>query len=170
MTVGRFERMVGIPEDEYLHLKSLQQTNNPLQNKFMSLSSDYNKQGFIGDPYTRVQRQGETLNEMINVKNDLRKRLIDATPKPYQSRAESLFKFISSKLDVNEKGELRNNDGSVIDGSNIGDLVQHAVRDRRRNITPPGWKSFLNILQDNNAPRMISNYATLEELHFTRQI
>ena len=93
MTVSRFERMVAIPEEEYHQLKSLQHTSNPLQNKFQSLSSDYQKQGFINDPYTRVQRQGETLHEMKRVKDELSKRLLSLTPKPYQTRAQSYVSF-----------------------------------------------------------------------------
>ena len=167
MSFGRFDRMVGIPEDEYQHLKSLQQLNNPLQNKFLSLSNDYRKQGYISNPHVRAQRQGETLNQMINIKDELKRLLIEATPKPYQSRAQSLFQFVANKLDMNEKGELLNADGSVISGSNIGDLIQHSVRDRRRNIVPVGWQTFLDVLRDNNVPRMILNYDTLDEMKLT---
>ena len=164
MTIGRFERMVGIPEDEYHHLKSLQQTNNPLQNKFLSLSNEYKKQESIYDAEKRVQRQGETLQAMMRIKDDLKRRLIESTPRPYRSRAQGLFQFISDKIDVNDRGEIQSTDGSLIDGSNVGDLVQHAVRDRRRNIIPKGWDSFMNILKDNNTPRMILNYETLQEM------
>lgn len=162
--MNRFERMVALPEEEYHQLKSLQHTSNPLENKFQSLSSDYQKQGFISDPYARVQRQGETLHEMKRVKDELSKRLLALTPKAYQSRAQSLFNFLESKMSINDKGEVVKSDGTVIDGSNIADLIQHAVRDRRRNIVPVGWAHFLNILSDSNTPRMIMNYDTLEEL------
>lgn len=168
MTLSRFERMVAIPEEEYQHLKTLQQSNDPLQSKFHSLQNEYQKQSFIPDTYARVQRQGETLNEMVKVKDNLRKQLIESTPKPYQSRAQSLFQFIENKMTLNEKGEMTDNDGAIIHGSNITDLVQHAVRDRRRNILPVGWSQFINILRDNNAPRMIMNYETLEELHASK--
>lgn len=164
MNSSRFERMIGIPEDEYMHLKSLQQVYNPLQNKFQSLSNEYNKQQVIADPYVRNQRQGETLNSMIQMKDDIRQQLVQVTPKPYQSRAENLFNFISNKLTTNGRGEIIDSDGKVIEGSNIADLIQHAVRDRRRNIIPPGWETFKNILKDSNAPRMILNYDTLEEM------
>ena len=169
MSIGRFERMVSMPEDEYLHLKSLKQIQNPIENKFMTLSSDYKKQDSIPNADMRIQRQGETLNEMMKLKDDLRNRFIEATPKPYQSRAQSLFKFIGHNMSINNKGELLD-DGKAIEGSNIGDLVQHAVRDRRRNIIPEGWKEFLKILRANNAPRMIMNYETLEELHGSPKI
>ena len=101
---------------------------------------------------------------MKRVKDELSKRLLSLTPKPYQTRAQSLFHFLESKLSLNDKGEIEDSDGSVIDGSNIADLIQHAVRDRRRNIVHVGWSHFLNILRNNNTPRMIMNYETLEEL------
>ena len=164
MTLSRFERMVAIPEEEYQHLKTLQQSRDPLESKFQSLTSDYQKQGTIPNVHTRNQRQGETLNEMVKLKDDLRKRLIQSTPKAYQSRSQSLFHFIENKLALNEKGEVLDKDGTIIHGSNIADLVQHAVRDRRRNIVPAGWEHFLNMLRETNAPRMIMNYDTLEEL------
>ena len=164
MTSSRFERMVAIPEDEYMHLKSLQQVYNPLQNKFQTLSNDYNKQEAISDPYVRNLRQGDILNSMMQIKDNIRQQLVQVTPKPYQSRADNLFNFINKKLTVNEKGEIADNDGKVIEGSNIADLIQHAVRDRRRNITPAGWKAFKDILKSSNAPRMILNYETLEEM------
>ena len=165
MNTGRFERMVGIPEDEYIHLKSLQQVHNPLQNKFQTLSNEYNQQELITNPYTRNQRQAETLSSMINFKDEIRKHLVQVTPRPYQSRAENLFNFLSNKIMINEKGEIIEQNGKVVEGSNISDLIQHAVRDRRRNITPPGWDSFKTLLKDSNAPRMILNYETLEEMH-----
>lgn len=164
MSLNRFERMVALPEEEYLQLKSLLHTKNPLENKFKSLSSDYQNQDHITDPYTRVQRQGETLHEMKRVKDELSKRLLISTPKPYQARAQSLYQYIENKMSVNDRGEMVKTDGTVIHGSNIADLIQHAVRDRRRKIIPVGWSDFLNILRDNNTPRMIMNYETLEEL------
>ena len=164
MSLSRFQRMVGIAEDEYMHLKSLQQITNPLQSRFLSFAKEYDQQGMIHDPYVRVQRQGETLNQMINIKDDLRKRAIQVTPRPYQGRVQNLFDFVADKIGVNAKGEMYDSHGAIIEGSNITDLVQHAVRDRRRNIVPTGWNEFLNVLRNNNAPRMILNYDTLGEM------
>ena len=165
MAFSRFQRMVGIPEDEYTHLKSLQQATDPVQKKFLSLSHEYQREGFIKNPHVRVQKQGETLNEMINMKEELRNRLVQATPKPYRTRAESLFQYVANKISTNERGEMIDVDGDLIDGSNISDLIQHAVRDRRRNIIPSGWNNFLKVLKDTNAPRMILNYDTLNEIN-----
>ena len=76
MNSARFEGMIGIPEDEYMLLKSLQQVYNPLQNKFQCLSKEYKRQEVIADPYVRNQRQGETLNSMIQMKDDIRQQLV----------------------------------------------------------------------------------------------
>lgn len=167
MNSNRFERMVSIPEDEYRQLlanRQLQKVNNPLETHFQTLSNEYNKLNTINDPQIRVLRQGETLDELIKVKEQLRDRLREATPKPYRTRAESLYNFMKDKIQLNPKGEIYTNEGLRIEGSNIADLVQHAVRDRQRNINPIGWKTFLSQLKDNNAPQMILNYNTLDEL------
>ena len=167
MTSNRFERMVSIPEDEYRQLiasRQLQSVKNPLETHFQTLSNEYDKLSTIDDPQVRVLRQGETLDEMIKIKEQLRERLREATPKPYRTRAESLYNFMKDKIQFNPKGEIYTNEGVRIEGSNIADLVQHAVRDRQRNINPTGWKTFLKQLKDSNAPQMILNYNTLEEL------
>ena len=161
---GRFERMFALPEREYIQLKSLYQTNNPTMSHFTTLAQDYHKQDAIRDPYMRIQRQGETLEEIKQLKEDLRKHITNTTPKPYQGRAESLMRFIEDKIDFNEKGELRDSSGTPILGSNATDLIQHAVRDRRRNFTPIGWHKFRERLQDSNAPHMLLNYDTLDEM------
>jgi hypothetical protein len=165
-----FERMVAIPEDEYNQLRSVQQVHNPGQQQFTKLSNQYDRQNFIQDPYTRVHRQGETLDEMKKLKEDLRERVRQATPRPYQSRAESLYDFLKNKLSFSEKGEIHDNDNKAIVDSNITDLIQHAVRDRRRNMTPVGWKSFLTTLQSTNAPKMLLSYDTLEELRAPKSV
>ena len=163
-SLSRFDRMVAIPEDEYNQLRSMQQVNNPETAHFLQLSRDYRKQDAIQDPYTRIHLQGETLDQMKQVKDTMRQRLLQATPKPYQNRADTLFNFIKDKVRISPKGELYRDDGQLIEGSNITDLVQHAVRDRRRAINPDGWKDFVRQLKVNNVPNMILNYDTLDEL------
>ena len=162
--VSRFERLVAIPEQEYKFLKNTRQIQQPSQGLFSSLSNDYSRQSFIQDPYERIQRQGETMNALLKLKDDMRRRIVQSTPKPYQSRAESLLKFIEGQIEVNDKGEILDSERLPLEGSNITDLVQHAVRDRRRNIQPLSWKVFKNRLQDMNVPQSLLNYETLEEM------
>ena len=71
---------------------------------------------------------------------------------------------LSSHLNVNEIGELVKSDGSVIPSSRFEDLIQHAVRDRRRKFIPVGWDYFLELLRTYNVPKSVLNRETLDEL------
>ena len=164
MLASRFKRMVAIPEQDYNYLKGLQQTNNPSYSQLSSLTNDYSRQGHIQDPYVRIHRQGETLDAMKKVKEDMRQRVIQSTPKPYQTRAENLLKYVEGQINFNERGEMLDSNEIPIDGSNVTDLIQHAVRDRRRNIRPKGWQVFKERLQGINVPHSLLSYETLDEI------
>ena len=71
---------------------------------------------------------------------------------------------MKDKITNNEKGEILDENNSV-EGSNNSDLVQHAVRDRRRQIT--GWQTFLTRIKDSNVSKMVMNCDTLEEMRKT---
>ena len=159
-----FDRLVAIPQEEYLALSSLQNAKEPLAQHFYNLESRYQSEANIRDPYRRLVLQSNTLDEMKEVKEQLRNSLIIATPKPYQSRANALFQTIESFLRFNDKGEIYSNDGNLISGSRVEDLIQHAVRDRRRNLIPTGWSDFMTILRDHNVPKSILNRDTLDEM------
>jgi len=159
-----FERMAVIPEQEYNYLRSLQQVNDPAHQQISTLADNYARQSNISDPQIRVQRQNETINEMKMLKDEMRQRIIQTTPKPYQTRAQSIMKFIEGHLQVNDRGELMDSNQQVVSGSNITDLIQHAVRDRRRNMDPMGWREFKDLLQKVNVPKSLLNYDTLEEM------
>ena len=168
MSFGRFDRMVAIPEDEYKQMRNMQQLTSPEAAHFQNLSRKHDQQDAIRDPYDRIHLQGETLNQMIALKDTMRQRLLEATPKPYQNRASTLFSFMKDKLQISPKGEIYGNDGQLIAGSNITDLVQHAVRDRRRAMNPSGWLEFVNYMKQNNVPNMILNYDTLDEMRLPK--
>lgn len=170
MSFGRFDRMVAIPEEEYKQMRNMQQLTSPEATHFQHLSRKHDQQDAIRDPYDRIHLQGETLNQMIELKDTMRQRLMEATPKPYQNRASSLFSFMKDKLQLSPKGEIYKDDGQLIAGSNITDLVQHAVRDRRRALNPSGWAEFVDSMKRNNAPHMILNYDTLDEMRSPKVI
>ena len=67
-------------------------------------------------------------------------------------------------MQVNEKGEILDSNNFPLEGSNITDLIQHAVRDRRRNIQPPAWSYFKDRLKGMNVPQSLLNYETLDEM------
>ena len=169
MSGSRFERMVAISEDEYKALKAMQSSTEPLMNRFSTLNTEYNKQNLEKDSYSRIHRQGEILEALKEVKDNIRDKLIDATPKVYQTRASSLYTFISDKMNINENGGLKTlPEGILLNGSNINDLIQYAVRDRRSNVKPIGWEYFLQELVKNDVAPMLLNYETLEEIKFIK--
>lgn len=163
--MSSFERMIAIPQEEYLALSSLQTVREPLAQRFYDLENRYNSEEKERDPYRRMIMQSNTLDQIKQVKEQMRNSLAVATPKPYQNRAKALFQSVEHYMKFNEKGEIYSpQDGNLIPGSHLEDLIQHAVRDRRRNLTPKGWTDFVTVLRDHNVPKSILNRNTLDEM------
>ena len=57
----------------------------------------------------------------------------------------------NSDVDWNERGELIIK-GHIVDGSNIADLVNDAMR-YRKHFEPRGWEAFAEVLRDSNVPQ-----------------
>ena len=159
-----FQRMMVIPQEEYLQLTAVQQVKQPLMQQFYNLESKYQEQDHIADPYRKLMHQSETLDAMKTLKEKMRNEIVLATPKPYQSRARSLFQHLEPILKFNERGEIFDEQGQMIPQSRIDDLIQYAVRDRRRHFLPVGWSSFLKAMQDHNIPKYMLNRNTLDEM------
>ena len=162
--MSSFQRMIAIPQEEYLALSTMQNVREPLAQHFYSLEKKYNEEEHERDPYRRMILQSSTLDQMKQVKDQMRNALVVATPKPYQSRAKALFQSLETFIKFNDKGEIYSDEGTLIPGSRLEDLIQHAVRDRRRNMTPEGWSEFLKILHDHNVPKSMLNRNTLDEM------
>lgn len=160
----QFQRMIVIPQEEYLTLSNVHNTNHPISHQFHDLSRQYTEEEKIRDPYSRLLQQSSTLDQLKQLKEEMRNNLKISTPKPYQNRAQALFKSIENIIRFNDKGEIIDNQGQIISHSRIEDLIQHAVRDRRRNMMPIGWSYFVNLLHDHNIPKSILNRSTLDEL------
>ena len=159
-----FQRMMVIPQEEYLQLSAVQAARKPMVQQMHQLTSEYEEQGQITDPYRRLIYQSETLDAMKALKEKMRDEIVLATPKAFQSRTRSLFQHLEPVLKLTERGEMYDKANTVIPNSRIEDLIQYAVRDRRRNYEPTGWRSFLELLRDNNIPKYMLNRNTLEEL------
>jgi len=159
-----FQRMIVIPQEEYLQLSTVQSARQPLTQQFYNLESQYNQDAEIKDPYKRLFLQSEKLEDMKRLKDQMRHYLTVDTPKPYLSRAQALFENLSTFLRYNERGEIFDKDNRLLENTRLEDLIQHAVRDRRRNISPTGWSYFLKILREYNIPKSILNRGTLDEM------
>lgn len=159
-----FQRMIAIPQEEYIQLSSVQRMSQPEAQKMVALSNEYQQQASIPDPHKQMILQGSTLEEMKNLKEKIRQDISLGTPKPYRNRALSLFRSLEPTIKFNERGEMYGDDDKPIDYSRAEDLIQHAVRDRRRPFTPTGWGEFLSLLRKHNIPKAMLNRATLDEL------
>ena len=159
-----FQRLIAIPQEEYMTLSSMQNVHQPLNQQFKKLDTEYQAEENIQDPYKRLIHQSETLDQMKKLKEQMRQQLHITTPKPYRNRAQSLYNSIESFLKFNERGELLDDNDRTIPHSRVEDLVQHAVRDRRRILLPRGWPHFLKILRDHNVPKTTLNRDTLNEM------
>ena len=156
--------MIAIPQEEYIHLTSMQRLSQPQAQKMSQLTQQYEQQTHIQDPYKHLVVQASTLEEMKDLKEKIRQDLSLGTPKPYRNRALSLFRSVEPVIKFNERGEMLRADGQAIEASRAEDLIQHAVRDRRRPFTPTGWDEFVKGLKSHNIPRAMLNRATLDEL------
>ncbi|MEL7306373.1 MAG: hypothetical protein AAGK05_00115 [Pseudomonadota bacterium] len=155
---------MAIPQEEYLQLTSVQQARQPLTQQFYNLEKRYQEGEYITEPYKRLINQSETLDEMKNLKEKMRQGIMVSTPKPYQTRAKTLFQNLEPFIKFNERGEIFDDKGDVIADSRLEDLVQYAVRDRRRNIRPVAWDMFKSFLRKYNIPKFVLNHETLKEM------
>ena len=130
----------------------------------MELSRVYDQHAHFKDPYDRLKLQGGVLEEMKDLKERIRQDLSLGTPKPYRNRALSLYRSLEPHMHFSERGELYDEDGRVMEDSRVEDLVQHAVRDRRRDFVPRAWDTFVGLLKKHNVPRGVLNRATLQEM------
>ena len=159
-----FQRLIAIPQEEYMQLKTLQQVRQPLTQQFNDLEKRYQEGEYIAEPYKRLAQQSELLDEMQDLKVKMRQSIAETSPKAYQSRAKTLFQNLEPFLKFNERGEIYNTENQLVSHSRLEDLVQHAVRDRRRSMTPTGWPDFRRLLLEHNVPKFMLNRDTLDEM------
>ena len=157
--------MVVIPQEEYTQLASMRQVQQPMVHQFQQLERQYESDAHVADPYRRLVLQGESLDGLKELKDKMREAIVSSSPKAYQSRARMLYQSTESFIKFNPRGEIYDEHGQLVENSRMEDLIQYAVRDRRRDVTPVGWKAFVNLLRNNNVPRFALNRDTIEELH-----
>lgn len=169
--MSRFQRMVVIPESEYKQLlfnkeiSNEKEIGNPLVSQFHSTSKQYEQEKTIPDDFKRLVNQGRTLERLKDIKNELRENMDLGTPKQYRGRANALYSAIHSHIKLSNKGELIDLNNDIIPNSHISDLIQYAVRDKRRNFQPIGWSEFVQQLHDMNSPMSPLNTETIKEIN-----
>ena len=164
--MSSYSKMVVLPQEEYIQLKSMKISQHPVSNQLQELVKEDDKIEKIGDPYRRLQLHAENIEERRAIRDKMRKFITLSTPRQYRSRAENLMNFIEPFIHYNERGEIFDNErGEAIRDSHIDDLLQHAVRDlRRKTVKPNGWDHFRDILARENVPHNIIGAPTISEL------
>ena len=92
--------------------------------------------------------------------------IIRTVPTRYKGKAENLLKRIEREptMHWNERGEFVHN-GQVIKGSNIVDLVNDVVR-QRKDFHPHGWQEFARALRKGNVPQdLVGNRKRWDWMH-----
>ena len=163
--MSNYSQMIAIPRHEYTQLTTVQSARQPLNEQFYKLENDCQRNALVSDAQRSIALQSETIERMKDVKDRMRNFLTVSTPKPYRSRAESLFQSIEPYLNVNDRGELIREDGVLIPSSRYEDLLLHAVKEKRRkNFSPEGWTYFIELLKKHNVPKSMLNRETIEEM------
>ena len=179
-TTSTFQQLVALPMEQYTQLMSVANMQQPpLQQKLKQVQHDFTvsanappaalTESSPPNPYDRMIRQGMLLEQVKRLKDQMRASVATGTPKPYRNRALALYNQIAPVTQFNEQGELVipdgvGGEGRAVAGSRAEDLIQHAVRDRRKHFTPTGWPEFVHELLQHNIPRMMLNRPTIDEL------
>ena len=101
--------------------------------------------------------------EANTVKDD---EIIRTVPVKFRGKAENFLKRIEREptMHWNERGEFVHN-GQVIKGSNIVDLVNDVVR-QRKDFHPHGWQEFARALRKGNVPQdLVGNRKRWDWMH-----
>ena len=102
----QFQRMVVLPQEEYIQLSSLQNANQPLVQHMSQLEQQYHQVPKESqNPYDQLYKQGSILEAMKRTKERLREEMTLGTPKPYRNRALSLYRSLEPYMTLTEQGE-----------------------------------------------------------------
>lgn len=101
-------------------------------------------------PHTNVTNQPDNEVHKQNINNDI----IASVPKTLQNKATLLIERLKrdSTIKWDNKGVVEIN-GKTIKGSNIIDLVNDVIRERKTSQTPTGWSYFSSVLKNINIPQ-----------------
>ena len=101
----------------------------------------------------------------------LHDQILQSVPKTMQIKAELLLGMIknNNNLTWNEQG-IVSYKGKRIHGSNIIDLINDAIR-QRKGVEPRGWKTFSKALHESNIPQEVignsSRWKWMQKSHDT---
>lgn len=59
-----FQRLIAIPQEEYLSLSNMQNIKEPLTQHYYALEKQYSNEEKIRDPYRRLMMQSTTMDQL----------------------------------------------------------------------------------------------------------
>lgn len=162
-----FKRMVVLPEEQYLLLRTNRNDSNSMVEEIHNLQTTalpadqrVKLEGAIISKYASPS-QNESSNWIMNV--------IEQFPKQYRNRAKQLYMHLTQALPMkpwNEKAELLNDRQEAIPFSNIIDLLSYTTSSYTTLKKPPiGFETFLELLRVANIPKHFVNEKTRDLLH-----
>ena len=177
--------MVLLPLDEYNKYRSqmyaLQTTPvvNPLQKELSSMTEVYGT-NIPDDQLTKLQ--GEIIQKYADKSEFTKpeqqdskdeddswiKETIGGFNRTNRNKSLQIIKILElrSKKGWNAKGELYNDDGTIIKGSNILDLIDYVTTiKRQKTVAPKGFGKFREILIDANIPLHLFSKIGLEQIN-----
>ena len=107
------------------------------------------------------EEEEEEEEEARFVENSVERDVVASAPRSMKIKASRLLQRLKSDPDVkwNDRGEFEYR-GQLIKNSNLTDLVNDVLRDRKRKTEPRGWETFAEVLHRLNVPQdLIGNPA-----------
>ncbi|ESO90464.1 hypothetical protein LOTGIDRAFT_164043 [Lottia gigantea] len=141
--------------------EALEELSQEMQRLLKSNTSDDIKMDQYGQMLQRYRilqnkRHARTIPEATNNKPDdiasvEKPDILTSVPKTYQGRARMLLEHLEKKTPYSWN-ELTHG-GQVMKGTNVVDIVNDFIRNRKTNNTPFGWEAVMRSLRESNIPR-----------------
>lgn len=148
------------PDPKVVHTVSLQKDlSSVLGDEDMSEAEKSQKYGETLHKFKLAHKKAlqETKPQLpptvLQKDKNIRDRILESVPLSYRRKAEQILSWLgkNSKLTWEEDGTVKLY-GKPIAGSNIVDLINDALRERKKS-EPAGWQTFAQTLKESNVPR-----------------
>jgi hypothetical protein len=121
--------------------------------RFLHHKEEERENGMIHQTNEPSVPSSVSLGSNDNDEDESDKRILESVPPKFRSNAKQLIRYLrdAGNIKWNNRGVITL-DGVVVKGANIVDLVNEAMRGRKRP-TPPGYEQFARILRQVSVPR-----------------
>jgi len=174
------DKMILVPSEALERLKGTNTNLNTLDKEMSQLLKHKGSDAEKWEKYNQLLqrfihfKQEERRPVKLPIKesqvvDEMKQRVLETLPPTYRTRAEQLYNIIKQSSIVNwaPDGELMI-DGTIIQGSNVVDLIGDIMR-QRKNIDPIGWADFTKALKRINIPeQLIGNKTRLKYFRLQR--